>query len=228
LIADSFLPILTYRQQALRSRLDQPNRASLLSTHPSPKAAAMPRLPPVTEKSAPAVAEVFAEITATRGFVSNALAAVGHAPEGLRHLARLGAYTKYQTDLPERLRELSILCAARGVSYAWTHHMSLAQQAGIPPAAIEAIGAGRVPTALAPAEQAIARYIQELFSAQSVSDDAFAELARHFTPRQITDISLSATYYRALGTLVMAFGVEMEPPAVMKIEKDWQKAKAGL
>ena len=58
----------------------------------------MPRLPPVTEKSAPAVAEVFAEITATRGFVSNALAAVGHAPEGLRHLARLGAYTKYQTD----------------------------------------------------------------------------------------------------------------------------------
>jgi len=93
---------------------------------------------------------------------------------------------------------------------------------------IEAIGAGRVPTALPPAEQAIARYIQELFSAQSVSDDAFAELARHFTPRQITDISLSATYYRALGTLVMAFGVEMEPPAVMKIEKDWQKAKAGL
>jgi len=196
--------------------------------HPSPKAAAMPRLPPVTEKSAPAVAEVFAEITATRGFVSNALAAVGHAPEGLRHLARLGAYTKYQTDLPERLRELSILCAARGVAYAWTHHMSLAQQAGIPPAAIEAIGAGRVPTALPPAEQAIARYIQELFSAQSVSDDAFAELARHFTPRQITDISLSATYYRALGTLVMAFGVEMESPAVMKIEKDWQKAKAGL
>ena len=73
----------------------------------------MPRLPPVTEKSSPAVAEVFAEIAATRGFVSNALAAVGHAPEGLRHLARLGAYTKYQTDLPERLRELSILCAAR-------------------------------------------------------------------------------------------------------------------
>ena len=63
---------------------------------------------------------------------------------------------------------------------------------------------------------------------RQVECDAFAELARHFTPRQITDISLSATYYRALGTLVMAFGVEMESPAVMKIEKDWQKAKAGL
>ena len=188
----------------------------------------MLRLPPVTEKTSPAVAEVFAEIRATRGFVSNALSALGHAPEGLKHLARLGAYTKYQTDLPERLRELSILCAARGVAYAWAHHSALAVQAGIPQAAVDDIGAGRAPASLPEAEQAIAGYIQELFSAQSVSGATFAELARHFTPRQITDISLSATYYRALGTLVMAFGVEMESPAVLKIEKDWQKAKANL
>jgi 4-carboxymuconolactone decarboxylase len=188
----------------------------------------MSRLPPVNEQSSPEVAEVFAEISATRGFVSNALSSVGHAPEGLRHLARLGAYAKYQTDLPERLREFCILCAARGVDYAWTHHTSLAMQAGIPQEAVEAIGAGRAPSTLPPSEQAIARYIQELFSPKSVSDAAFAELARHFTPRQITDISLTATYYRALGTLVMAFGVEMESPAVMKLEKDWQKNKAKL
>ena len=180
----------------------------------------MSRLPPVTETASPAVAEVFG--------VSNALSSIGHAPEGLKHLARLGAYTKYQTDLPERLRELSILCAARGVAYAWTHHSALAVQAGIPQAAVDDIGAGRVPTALPPAEQAIARFIQEAFSSQSASSETFTELARHFTPRQITDIALSATYYRALGTMVMAFGVEMESPAVLKIEKDWQKAKAGL
>jgi 4-carboxymuconolactone decarboxylase len=188
----------------------------------------MPRLPPVSDLSSPAVAEVFAEIAATRGFVSNALSAIGHAPEGLRHLARLGAYTKYQTDLPDRLRELSILCAARGVDYAWTHHTALAVQAGIPQAAVDDIGAGRVPVSLQPAEQAIANYICELFSPQSVSDATFAALARHFTPRQITDISLSATYYRALGTLVMAFGVEVESPAVLKVEKDWQRTKASL
>ena len=185
----------------------------------------MLRLPPVTAQTSPEVAAVFAEIHATRGFVSNALGALGHAPEGLKHLARLGAYTKYQTDLPERLRELSILCAARGVAYAWTHHSSLAVQAGIAQSAVDDIGAGRVPAALPPAEQAIARYIHELFSPQSVGSATFSELARHFTPRQITDISLSAAYYRALGTLVMAFGVEMEAPDVLKIEKDWQKAK---
>lgn len=188
----------------------------------------MSRLPAVTDKASPAMAEVFAEIKATRGFVSNALGSLGHAPEGLRHLARLGAYTKYQTDLPERLRELSILCAARGVAYAWSHHSALAVQAGIPQAAVDDIGAGRVPESLPPAEQAIARFISEAFAPQSASAATFAELARHFTPRQITDIALSATYYRALGTMVMAFGVEMEAPAVLQVEKDWQKKKAGF
>ena len=183
----------------------------------------MARLSAVTAETSPAAADVFGEIRSTRGFVSNALSSLGHAPEGLKHLARFGAYCKYQTDLPERQRELSILCAARGVDYAWTHHSALAVQSGIPQAAVDDIGAGRTPSALPAAEQAIARYIAEMFSPQSVSAATFAQLARHFTPLQITDISMSAAYYSALGTMVMAFGVEMESPEVLKTERDWQK-----
>ena len=187
----------------------------------------MPRMPAVSATDSPAVAEVFAEIAATRGFVSNALSALAHSPEGLKHFARLGAYCKYETDLPERLRELAILCAARGVHYAWTHHGTLAVQAGIPRSAVEDIGAGLAPAALPASEQAIARYVQEMFSPASVGDATFAELARHFSPRQITDISLSAAYYRALGTMVTAFGVEIEAPEVLKVEKDWQLSTAS-
>src|ERR1019366_7145193 len=182
----------------------------------------MPRLPAVSATDSPAVAEVFAEIAATRGFVSNALSSLAHAPEGLKHFARVGAYCKYHSDLPERLRELAILCAARGVHYAWTHHRTLAVQAGISQSAVDDIGAGRAPGSLPASEQAIARYVQEMFSATSVSDATFAELARQFT-----DISLSATYYRALGTMVTAFGVEVETPAVLKVERDWQKDVAS-
>lgn len=183
----------------------------------------MSRMPAVSAADSPAAAEVFAEIAATRGFVSNALSSLAHAPEGLKHFARVGAYCKYHTDLPERLRELAILCAARGVHYAWTHHCSLAVQAGIPQAAVDDIGAGRAPASLPASEQAIARYVQEMFSPASVSAATFAELARHYSPRQITDISLSASYYRALGTMVTAFGVEVEAPAVLEVEKNWQK-----
>jgi len=183
----------------------------------------MTRLPPADPQVDPALAAVYAEITQTRGFVSNALGAIGHAPEGLKHLARLGAYVKYETDLPERMREFTILCSARGVPYAWQHHGVLALQAGIPQAAIDDVGAGRIPAALPPAEQAIARYVSELFAPPYVSDATMDEMRKYYSPRQITDVSLSATYYRALGTMVMAFRVEMESAEVLGKEKAWQK-----
>src|SRR4051812_32101997 len=146
----------------------------------------MPRLPPVNATTSTELAEVFAEIAATRGFVSNALSALGHAPEGLKHLARLGAYTKYQTDLPERLRELSILCAARGVTYAWTHHSVLAVQAGIAQSAVDDIGAGRAPAALAASEQAGGPHVQKIFFSPSGSGATISELTPPFTPPPVT------------------------------------------
>jgi len=183
------------------------------------------RLPPPDASKDPAVAAAFAEIEASRGFVSNAMRALGHAPEGLRRYAAVGRYVKYETDLPERLRELSILCAARGVDYAWTHHAALAVQAGIPQAAVEDIAAGREPAALLAPERAIVRFIAEMFRPESVGAGTFAELARHFNPRRITDIAMSAAYYKAFGSMAMALGVEIEPPEVLQAEREFQKGR---
>lgn len=182
------------------------------------------RLPVADETRIAGLAGVFAEIKASRGFVSNAMRSLGHAPEGLRRYAAVGRYVKYETDLPERLRELSILCAARGVAYAWTHHAALAVQAGISPSAVEDIRAGRVPGALPESERAIARFVAEMFGT-GVSDGAVAELARHFTPRQITDIAMSAAYYRAFGAMAAAFGVQIESAEVLQLERHWQKGR---
>lgn len=183
------------------------------------------RLPRADETKDPKLAEAYAEIRATRGFVSNAMQGLGHAPEGLRRYAAVGQYVKYETDLPERLRELAILCAARGVEYAWTHHAALAVQAGIPQAAVDDIAAGRDPATLGAPERAIVRFIAELFRPESVSDAAFAELARHFTPRQVTDVAMSAAYYRAFGAMAMAMGVQIESPEVLAKEREWQKGR---
>ena len=64
-----------------------------------------------------------------------------------------------------------------------------------------------------------------MFGAEFVSDAAFEEIRRHYTPRQITDIAMSATYYRALGTMVMALRVDIESPEVLQVERDWQKGR---
>lgn len=182
------------------------------------------RLPYPDEKTDPEFAEVFAEIQASRGFVSNVLRSLGNAPAGLRQVARVGEYVKYRTDLPERLRELAILTSARGVPYAWAHHEALAVQSGIPAAAVADIGAGREPAALPPAERALVRFVVALLD-MKMDDAVFAGMRAHFSPRQVTDVAISATYYAAIGRMVLAFGVEVEGHDVLQVERDWQKGR---
>lgn len=183
------------------------------------------RLPKLDETKGGDYGKVFAHIKQSRGYVSNAFRGLGHAPEGMLRYAEVGRYVKYETDLPERLRELAILCAARGVSYAWTHHAALAVQSGIPQSAVDDIDAGRTPEALNMAERAIVRFIHEMFEPGSVSGETFAEIASHFSPRQVTDVAMSAAYYKAFGAMAMAMGVQLETPEVLQVERDFQKGR---
>jgi 4-carboxymuconolactone decarboxylase len=177
----------------------------------------VPRLPIANEQEVPELASVYAEIKESRGWthVSNALSSLGHAPEGLKHLARFGAYLKFHSDLSERLRELVILCAARGSDYAWTNRSRLALRVGIAQSVIDQIGRGEIPHDIPPAEQVIVKFVAELLSPGSVSDATFDELRRHFSPRQVTDLAMSAVYYSGLGALARAFEVEIETPEQM-------------
>jgi 4-carboxymuconolactone decarboxylase len=184
----------------------------------------MARIPPAEEKDNPDLKPVYAEIKATRGYVSNALRSLGHSPGGLMHFARVGEYVKYKTDLPERLRELAILTSARGIAYAWTHHRPLAIQTGIDAAAVDQIGEGKVPAALPAKEQALVAFVMALGDIK-VTDEIMDEMKRHFSPRQIVDVAMSATYYGALGRMVVALGVDLDDESVLQTERDWQKGR---
>jgi len=184
----------------------------------------MARLPPADDKGNPELAGVYAEIKATRGFVSNALKSLGHSPGGLLHFARVGEYAKYKTDLPERLRELTILTAARGIPYAWSHHAPLAVQTGIDQAAVDRIGEGKVPASLPANEQAIAAFVMAL-GGLTVTGAIMDAMKQHFSPRQIVDVAMTATYYGALGRMVVALGVDVEDTATLQTERDWQKGR---
>src|SRR6185437_15105471 len=105
----------------------------------------MARLPVVDENSDPELAAVFAEIAGSRGWVSNVMRALAHAPEGLRRFAHLGDYARYHSALSDRQREIVILITGRGIEYARTHHGPLGRQAGLSEVELSAIGAGQVP-----------------------------------------------------------------------------------
>jgi 4-carboxymuconolactone decarboxylase len=173
----------------------------------------MSRLPLVPEDASPEVSATYAEIVKSRGRVLNVFRSLGHAPEGLRRLAAVGEYVRFQTQLPNRLRELLILATASQncCQYEWTQHVPLARRAGVSDAEIEALGDRRVPDGLSPLERAAVRYVQELTRERRVSDATFAELRAHCDAREITDLTLRPGFYTALGLALNAFDVDLEP-----------------
>jgi 4-carboxymuconolactone decarboxylase len=159
----------------------------------------------------PVLREAFDQITRTRGYVANILASLAHAPEGLKRFAALGEYVRYETSLTGRTRELFILGIARGIEYGWIHHYPHAIKAGVTPSELAELKAGSFAASLSGAERAAIRYGQEFANLGNVSDTTFSELARHFSERQITDLTLVAGYFVALGCTMNALRVELEP-----------------
>jgi 4-carboxymuconolactone decarboxylase len=184
-------------------------------------------LSPVDPASDPELKKVYDEIAASRGWISNAMQSLANAPEGLRRFAHFGDYVRYHTALTERVRELVIVTVGQKVRYAATHHAGLAIQAGIPKEAVDEILAGKVPAALPDSERIVVRYVLEFVSSDSVGDDTFAEMRKHYGERSITDVTLLAAYYLAYGTMIKCLRVELESKDKLDVELRWQKAQAA-
>lgn len=173
----------------------------------------MARLPLVPLHTSPELDAVYGEIAAARGKLLNVFQSLGHAPEGLRRMARVGQYLRFEAGLPPRLRELATQATA-GVNrsqYEWTQHVPLARAAGVTDAEMGALAASRMPGGLSVAEQAAVAYAQELAGRRAVTDATFAELRRHFEPRVVTDLTILVAFYTALGMCLQALEVELDP-----------------
>lgn len=170
----------------------------------------MSRMSSADEAKHPELQAVYDRIIETRGYVSDILKSLSHAPEGLERFAAYGEYVRYQTELPGRLREFAILAIARGIQYAWTHHAPAAIKEGITQQELDALNAGRLPATMSAAEKASVQYAREFANAGRVSDATFAELRKHLTERQITDLTLLCGYFIALGSTINAFQVSLE------------------
>lgn len=178
----------------------------------------MSRLPPLDDTTSPELRAAYQRIIETRGYVSNILKSFSHAPEGLRCFAAFGEYVRYRSALPGRLREFAVLAIARGIQYAWTHHVPAALKEGITQAELDAFNAGELPATMTAAEKVAVQYAREFADLGQVSDATFAEARKHLSERQVTDLTLLCGYFIALGFSINAFRVPLEAdrPPLMK------------
>jgi len=131
------------------------------------------------------------------------------APEVCEHAAKLGEHLRWGTSLPDRLSELAIIATARfwRAQYEWFAHAPLAEKAGVPVAAIEAIRRGETPSFERGDEALVYRVCSELFNTRRLSDANFHEAIATLGETALVEVIAIIGYYTLIGNTLNVFQV---------------------
>ena len=183
-----------------------------------PKASA--RLSQIERGDLPADQQhIFDEIAGSRGAVRGPFAMLLHSPEVAGRIAHTGAYIRFETTLPDDLRELAILTTARfwDCQYEWTAHEPAARNAGLEEEIIELLRFGR-PLADAGAlpglgarERTIIRVARELINEPKVSAETFVEAQTLFGNKGVMDLTGLVGYYTFVNYTLKTFDLQRTP-----------------
>jgi len=134
-------------------------------------------------------------------------------PELADRLQKVGEYVRFNTSLDKRINEMAILMTAQawGSTYEWYAHEPLALKAGLDPAVVTAIGAGRKPDNMRDDEAIVWDFITQLRRDHGVDDAIYARALAQFSEAGIVDLVAVNGYYDVVSmTLNVA---RVAPPA---------------
>ena len=136
-------------------------------------------------------------LSGERGGMNGPFNVTLRSPEMGDQAQKLGAQLRFHTSLPKKLNELAIIMTARfwTAQYEWSAHKRAALAAGLSPAIIDAIAAGKRPASMQPDEEAVYNFGTELFKTRQVSDAAFKAVVDKFGERGAVDLTGVMGYY---------------------------------
>jgi 4-carboxymuconolactone decarboxylase len=163
-----------------------------------------------TAEMSPAQKRVHDQIIAgARGRFGGPFQLLIRAPEICEHASKLGEHLRWGTSLSDRLSELAIITTARfwRAQYEWYAHAPLAEKAGVPAAAIEAIRTGGTPLFTAHDEALIHRLCSEIFRTQRLSDQSFSEAIAALGEPGLVEVIAIIGYYTLIANTLNIFQV---------------------
>jgi 4-carboxymuconolactone decarboxylase len=174
------------------------------------------RLPKLTDLS-PRQQEISDRITSRRGGTRGPFLVWLRSPELCEKVEALGAYCRFESSLDPRLRELSLLIAARhwDAQYSWNAHVGKAADLGVPRDSLAALAENREPHFTSKDEDIVYRFSSEILRDHFVSDATFAEALTELGEQGIVDLLGSLGNFSMLGMLLNACQVDLqdvEPP----------------
>ena len=122
----------------------------------------------------------------------------------------LGAVIRFEGELPDRLRELTIILVAAhwGCSFELSAHGPLAEAAGVEPAVVAAIRAGQRPTfEPGSVDSLIAQAIGELLADRRLTEPTFDTLLTVLGEAQTSELVVVVGYYSLLAMVLEGFGI---------------------
>ncbi len=129
-------------------------------------------------------------------------------------LQRLGAAIRYQTDLPDQVRELVILMVAAhlGSEYEWYAHEPIARGSGLSDEVITAIKDGIRPPFSDPGQEAAHDLAIAMLRAEDIPDTKFAAAVEALGTQGVFEVSTVVGYYWLLAAQLRLFQVGPPPP----------------
>lgn len=143
----------------------------------------------------------------------NALSTLANHPALAKAFLRFNVHLLYSSTLPPRVRELAILRVAhrRDCAYEWTHHVTLAKEAGLRDDEIAAVRqAGGDSAGFEAFERAVLTGVDELDEKSQLSDETWAALGERLNDRQRMDFVFTVGCYTLLAMAFNTFGIELE------------------
>lgn len=144
-----------------------------------------------------------------------------HGPGGIRlHSPALSAkqapvsrYLRYEAGIPEPIRELAILMAARAMDsrFEWAAHEPEGLRVGLSRAAIDVVKHGRSIEGVSDDEALVIAFGRELLEKHRVSPETYARMRERFGVRMLIDIVSLMGNYAATALLLATFDVQLPP-----------------
>ena len=174
-------------------------------------ASRLPRVPDPPDD--PVLRELFEETRRRGGEVINLHLTIGHAPAIAKARRAMANALRYEAAVPRSLRELAILRTGQivGGDYELNQHRPMALAAGLTPEQVDAIAHWQESDLFDPRQRAVLAYVEQMAGQAGEVDDAtFAELARHFGPREIVELTVTIANYYGTGLITKALRIEIE------------------
>lgn len=174
----------------------------------------MARVPLIGENDRPELTETIAHLKASRGGrLINLYRVLLHSPTLALAWLQFNSAVRFQTGLSADLRELAILRVAilNGAEYqVRIHGPKYAREAGLSEERIAALGKWQASDLYTPSQRAMLAYADAMTQAIEVSDAAHSELARHFSERQVVELTVLIGAYNMHTRVSRALRIDAE------------------